>query len=65
MTARLISLWYVRDVLSLLGVGRSTLYRWIRTGTFPEPCSVGGSSTMVFWYQCDIDEWLEARKNSV
>jgi len=54
----------VNDILQLLRIGRSTLYRWIRTGTFPAPHQVGGSSTTVFWRSKDVDAWLQHRDPS-
>jgi len=51
----------IKDVLEMLGVGRSTLYRWIKSGTFPAPKVVGGSSTMVFWTNEEVDEWITSR----
>jgi len=51
----------VNAVLEMLGVGRSTLYRWIKSGTFPAPRVVGGSSTMVFWTCEEVEEWIVSR----
>ena len=39
------------DVIKLTGLTRSTLYRWIRNGEFPEPEKIGGMS---FWQEESI-----------
>lgn len=52
---------YVRmDKLAAhLSVGRSTIYEWMRSGTFPSPVSLG--SKAVAWRVEDVREWLEKR----
>ena len=39
------------------GAGRSTLYRWMRSGRFPEPFKVG--RTAVRWSEREIEAWAE------
>ena len=51
--ARLLRL---RDVQERVGLGRSTIYRWMDDGTFPRPHSIG--SYCVRWLESDIDEWI-------
>ena len=38
------------------GVGTSTLYRWVREGSFPPPLKIGGKS--VRWCSHEIEAWL-------
>ena len=38
------------------GLGTSTLYRWIRAGSFPAPLKIGGKS--VRWRANEIEAWL-------
>jgi prophage regulatory protein len=54
----------VGDVVSWLGVARSTIYRWVDEGHFPKPIVLGPekdrNSTMR-WSQTEIEKWLESR----
>lgn len=43
-------------VLAQLGIGRSTLYKWVADQTFPRPIKLGGKT--VGWLTSDIDAWL-------
>lgn len=45
-------------VCDLLGINRSTLWRWVREGRFPEPRDLGGG--MKRWHVDDIAEWRRA-----
>ena len=47
------------EVLNLVGVTRSTLYRWMDAGTFPKQISVGGNT--VVWVESDITNWMDQR----
>ena len=51
-----------REVVTVTGLERTTLWRRIRAGEFPEPIRLGGPSTRaVGWRVRDIEEWLEGR----
>ena len=50
------------EVLSLVGVTRSTLYRWMEAGTFPKQISVGGNT--VVWVESAVTSWMEDRMAS-
>ena len=41
------------------GVGTSTLYRWVREGSFPAPLKIGGKS--VRWCDREVEAWLASR----
>ena len=41
------------------GIGRTTIYRWIRDGVFPAPRQVGPHT--VGWLEADVDAWVAAR----
>lgn len=43
-----------------LGIGRATIWRWIKEGRFPPP--VRFSENCVRWASDDIDKWLADRK---
>jgi len=47
------------EVASLLGVHRSTLWRWVKRGGFPAPLQLGGVA--IGFRQRDVAEWLDAR----
>ncbi len=44
-----------REVLRIVGVNRSTVFRWIRKGLFPQKHVAGG------WLRSDVERWLSAR----
>ena len=48
-----------REVESLCGIGRSTIYNRLRRGEFPRPVSIGPQS--VRWRESAIMEWLDSR----
>lgn len=44
------------EVQRLLSISRSTLYRWIKKGIFPQ--SAGRHGSIAFWHKEDYDDWL-------
>lgn len=46
-------------VESLTGLSRSTIYAWIKAGTFPAPVPLG--SRIVAWRETDVRAWVEGR----
>ena len=46
-------------VCARIGVGRSTIYRWIGAGRFPAPVRIGPHTAA--WDARLIDRWIEAR----
>ena len=50
------------DVLARVGFSRTTLWRWIRAGTFPRPLALGPAASMG-WRASDIDQWIADRIN--
>jgi prophage regulatory protein len=44
------------EVLYTTGLGRNTVYRRIREGTFPKQVRIGPNS--VAWRQSDISQWM-------
>ncbi|MBN9504717.1 MAG: AlpA family transcriptional regulator [Altererythrobacter sp.] len=55
-TTRLIRL---REVQHRVGLGRSTIYRWMAEGRFPSPVPLGGHA--VAWKEEQIDDWIASR----
>lgn len=47
----------LRVVLAAVGVGSSTIYRWIAAGTFPKPRVL--SKRCVRWVWADVNEWID------
>ena len=47
------------EVETRCGLARSTIYRLMRDGTFPEPVKVGPRA--VRWPQSEIENWLSER----
>lgn len=44
------------EVLHVTGLGRNTIYRRIKEGTFPRQTRIGANS--VAWRQSEIDKWM-------
>lgn len=44
------------EVQHRVGLGRSTIYRWMAEGKFPKPVQLG--TRAVAWRETDIDRWL-------
>lgn len=48
----------VNDLVDKLGVSRMSLYRWRKSGKFPEGRKIAGSN-MVKWRESAIDQWIQ------
>lgn len=49
----------IEEVLALIGVGRTTLYRWIEQGNFPKPHPIGPRASR--WLLSEYQAWSAAR----
>jgi prophage regulatory protein len=49
----------LKEVKMRVGLGRSTIYRWISEGYFPKPIKLGYHS--VGWLESEIDLWISSR----
>lgn len=49
----------LKEVQNRVGLGRSTIYRWMAEGNFPKPVRLGGHA--VAWVLADIDQWVAQR----
>ncbi len=47
------------EVRHRVGLGRSTIYRWMAEGRFPKPVQLGGYA--VAWAEDEIDTWVMGR----
>ena len=50
------------EVKDIVGVSKSTIYIWMKEGSFPERISLGSRS--VGWLSTDIYEWLQHRPDA-
>jgi prophage regulatory protein len=49
------------EVEARTGISRSTIYAWMKEGTFPLPVKMG--TRLVGWMEADIQAWVDAQKN--
>ena len=49
----------LKEVQHRVGLGRSTIYRWMSEGIFPKPVSLGGHA--VAWIEEDVEAWISER----
>lgn len=47
------------EVISRCGLKRSTIYRRVKSGDFPEPIRLGTRATV--WAENEIDAWIRER----
>lgn len=52
-------IWRLKKVMEQTGLGRSSIYNFIKAGTFPKPVPLGGRA--VGWLAAEINSWIEAR----
>ena len=51
-------LW-LRDVQYRVGLGRSTIYRWMDEGKFPKPHMI--EARTVRWLESDLERWMDEK----
>ena len=49
-----------REVENIVGLGKTSLYKQIQAGVFPQPVQVG--SRAVRWRESEIIQWLGTRE---
>jgi len=47
----------LKEVMNLTALGRSTIYKKMKEGTFPKTVSLGDRA--VAWIESEIEEWIE------
>lgn len=57
------SLLKLKEVEQRTSLGKSTIYRRIKEGTFPPPRRIG--DTMSRWNSLDIERWIEQQGFSI
>jgi prophage regulatory protein len=50
----------IREVGDKIGASRSTIYRWIREGNFPNGKRFGKCS--IRWLESTVDAWMNSRE---
>jgi len=46
----------LKDVIEKTGLARSTIYKYVDAGTFPNPIPLGGRS--VGWIDSEVHDWI-------
>jgi len=58
----------VGEVSEWLNVSRSTIYKWVHDGEFPEPVVLGqddGKRSASRWKEDEVVEWLDSRPRGI
>ena len=58
----------IGEVSEWLNISRSTIYKWVYDGEFPEPVVLGqddGKRSATRWREEEVQEWLETRPRGV
>ena len=58
----------IGEVSEWLNISRSTIYKWVNDGEFPEPVVLGqdeGKRSATRWREEEVQEWLETRPRGV
>jgi prophage regulatory protein len=48
----------IDEVLELVAVGKTKLYRMLKDGEFPPAVRLGSRSRSVAWRQSDVERWI-------
>ena len=52
----------IKDIMRVTGLSRTSIWRYIKTGSFPQPVALGGpGSRAVGWYACEVQHYLDSR----
>lgn len=49
----------VKEVVKKTGLGKSTIWSWVKDGKFPKPIKL--SERISAWKESDIDAWIEGK----
>ncbi|MBK5072051.1 AlpA family transcriptional regulator [Budviciaceae bacterium CWB-B4] len=50
----------IKDVMKMVGLGRSTIYSKMNNGTFPLNKKLGVGARAAGWLESDIEIWINA-----
>lgn len=53
----------LKEVQHRVGLGRSTIYRWMAEGKFPKPVQLGGYA--VAWAEDEIHTWINSNLEKI
>lgn len=53
----------LKEVQHRVGLGRSTIYRWMAEGKFPKPVQLGGYT--VAWAEDELNTWIADKFDDV
>lgn len=62
-TRRVTRLIRLPEVQHRVGLGRSTIYRWMSEGKFPKPVQMGGHA--VAWEEAALDDWIRSKSKTL
>ena len=51
----------LNEVINRTGLGKTSLYKFIKAKTFPQPIALGERD--VGWVEAEVDQWITARIN--
>lgn len=54
-----VKLYTMKEVCGLLKKSRTTLWRWIRLGHFPQPLKIGPNS--LAWTEDQVTQWIASK----
>ncbi|HLR17263.1 MAG TPA: AlpA family transcriptional regulator [Alcanivoracaceae bacterium] len=49
----------LREVINLTGLGKTSIYRYMAKGAFPQNVKLGGRT--VAWVSTEIEQWMQER----
>lgn len=50
----------LKEVVSIVGISRSSVFNYIKKGLFPTSVSLG--PRRIGWFESDIQDWILSRK---
>lgn len=51
----------LNEVINRTGLGKTSLYKFIKAKTLPQPIALGERA--VGWVEAEVDQWITARVN--
>ena len=60
-TSKEVQFYRLSQLKKQLSVSRSSIWAWVKEGTFPKPIKLGKNCTA--WNSVDIEKWIEERKS--
>lgn len=59
---KLIQLLTIKEVCDALSIKKSSVWSWVKNGTFPEPIIIGEKNTR--WIESEIQDYINSKKKS-